>query len=324
MSILGLHHAGLVVANMDEAMAFYSDVLGFQPVRKRAIDPAPFRDGVTESGSATGQLLQTGWGYLELIEFQQPAFEGNQFFWAPVNRYGIRHLSLMVDDALEVFAYLREHAFFHGVPVPHSVEGDNNEAWSAYLRDPFGNILEFWKLGRLDPQPFAPGATGSAGPAPTPTVSHGILGLQHVAIVTPDLRKAADFYGGVLGFERVQTGPIEPVYYAEVHTQLEAPEAVSYVYNTGWGYLEVWEYQHPVYPGSQPRVRPCNKPGLSHFTLLVDDLAATHEHLGSQVEFRGRPGNGDRSVVASDPFGNAIEFLQPGADDPAPFAPAGS
>ncbi|MDH3750016.1 MAG: VOC family protein, partial [Gammaproteobacteria bacterium] len=91
-----------------------------------------------------------------------------------------------------------------------------------------------------------------------------ILGIHHAALVVPDLQKALDFYCGVLGFEEVQTGPIEPTTYAEEITQLEKPQAMGKVVKSGWGYLEIWEFENPVDPEEQFYWAPVNEYGIRH------------------------------------------------------------
>ncbi len=328
MAILGLHHAGLVVPSLDQALEFYSGVLGFEAVQERSIAAAACPEDAAHSARARGHILRGGWGYLEILEFEHPVHPDHQFFWTPVNTYGIRHISLMVDDALETYAYLKEHMIFHGVPVRHSVESSENDSWSAYARDPFGNIIELWRLGEEDPQPYVPQGPLKVPDMPEGVVKSGILGLHHAAIVVPDLQQATAFYRDVLGFRIVQLGPIEPSPYAEVHTQLEQPEALSHVFDTGWGYLEVWEYRNPVHPHPQVE-HPYNKLGFSHLTFMVDDCRAEQARLQDQVSFAGShtgpsPGTDgapSRSVCTRDPFGNTLEFWQIGAKDPGPFAP---
>jgi catechol 2,3-dioxygenase-like lactoylglutathione lyase family enzyme len=156
-----------------------------------------------------------------------------------------------------------------------------------------------------------------------------ILGIHHTALVVPDLEKALEFYCGVLGFEAVQVGPIEPSPTAEAITQLKQPEATSRIVKTGWGYLEIWEFKNPVHPEPQDPDRPCNKYGIAHFSLMVDDCWAEYERLKDLVRFHAEPVShsveGPDNVAVTtygrDPFGNIIEFWQIGKQDPQPFAP---
>ena len=233
MAILGIHHTAIVVPDLPKALDFYCGVLGFQSVQIGPIEPSTYAEEITQlkQPKALGHIVRAGWGYLEIWEFEHPVHPEHQFFWEPVNKYGIRHIALMVDDAMATYRYLKDHMIFHGEPVAHSVEGPDNIAYSAYGRDPFGNVIELWQLGHKDPQPFPPERLPHPEVADTfegSAVKNGILGLHHTALVVPDLDQALDFYCGVLGFEKNQYGPIEPHPYAEVVTQLKKPAAQSY------------------------------------------------------------------------------------------------
>lgn len=332
MAILGIHHTAIVVPDLARALDFYCGVLGFVRVQDGPIEPTDYAARVTQLDKprAEGTIVKAGWGYLELWEFKHPVYPQEQFYWNQVNRPGIRHISLYVDNAMAVYERTRNDIHWHGVPVNHSVEGDDNEAWTAYGRDPFGNILELWQLGDSDPQPFAPANPGAPGceAGHDADISNGILGLHHLAIVVPNLEQGLAFYRDVLGFEMTQEGPIEPSSYAEVHTQLEQPRAIGWELKTGWGYLELWEFSNPKHPTPQDPDRPCNKYGFAHFSLAVDDCWAEYERLQPHMRFHAEPvahtvedDNEAVTTYGRDPFGNVIELWQTGPKDPQPFAP---
>ena len=333
MAILGVHHTAVVVPSLKKAIAFYCGVLGFVRVQDGPIEPTEYAARVTELDAprAEGTVVKAGWGYLELWEFAHPVCEREQFYWTPVNKPGIRHIGLFVDDINEVFARTRNEMLWHGPPVRHSVEGEDNEAWTAYARDPFGNVIEFWQLGALDPQPFASSTPYEPGceSGQDADTSAGILGVHHVAIVVPNLDQALQFYEGRLGFQSVQDGPIEPSQYAELHTQLEQPHAISKELKSGWGYVELWEYLSPVYGEPQDVNRPCNKFGFAHFSLAVDDCWQEYERLKDVMRFHAEPvthtveaDNFAVTTYGRDPFGNVIELWQIGRKDPQLFPPA--
>ncbi|MDE0004214.1 MAG: VOC family protein [Rhodospirillaceae bacterium] len=334
MAILGIHHTALVVPDLQRALDFYCGVLGFETVQIGPMTPTRGTEENVqlERPEALGHIVRSGWGHLEIWEFKHPVHPEHQFFWTPVNEYGIRHISLMVENAMDTYKYLKEHMIFHAEPIVHSVEGPDNEAWTAYGRDPFGNVLELWQLGPKDPQPFAPKqyphpASKQQGGA---VAKHGILGIHHVAIVVPDLQRALDFYCGVLGFEKDQYGPIEPHPYTERITQLPNPSAEGYDVRSGWGYLEIWEFKHPVAPPPENWKYPVNRFGFTHISLMTDDCWGEYERLRGSVEFHRAPrehsveGPDNHAVTnyGRDPFGNVLEFWQLGPRDPQPYPPA--
>ena len=93
---------------------------------------------------------------------------------------------------------------------------------------------------------------------------------------------------------------------------------------SGWTYLEVWEFKHPVYPEPQDSRRPYNKLGIASITFMVDDCLAEYERLQDRVNFNSAPieHEGGLLVVGRDLFGNYIELWQLAETDPQPFEPA--
>jgi len=333
MAIQGVHHFTLVVSDLSRALEFYQSVLGFAPIQEVVIpnDENTRRLTGLDNSAATGAMLKSGWGYIRLLEFASQHPE-HQFFWTPVNKPGWRHFSLMTGDAMRFYQRTRNDILWHGEPASHSVEGPDNAAWADYGRDPFGNVVELWTLGNADPQPFAPEAALHAGnPGLGQDIradtSQDVLGIHHPALVTPDLDKALDFYCGVLGFDSVQDGPIEPTEYAERLTQLAAPRAIGRELKTPWLYLEVWEFLNPVWTGREESPPAYNQPGISSVCLMVDDCHAEYSRLKTHIHFLSEPvamGGDDNpswKVVGRDPFGNLLELWQLGPQDPQPFAP---
>lgn len=156
--IRGIHHVAMSVPDIERAKEFYCGILGFEEVQPGDIEPPyPEADEMMELEGvhAKGTLLKAGYGYLELWEFVNPRpepLDGDR----PVNKLGLNHFSLAVDDLQAEYERLKKHVRFHREPLRHSVEGPENVAWTVYGRDPFGNVLEFWQLGHEDPQLFAP------------------------------------------------------------------------------------------------------------------------------------------------------------------------
>jgi hypothetical protein len=101
-------------------------------------------------------------------------------------------------------------------------------------------------------------------------------------------------------------------------------EAIGWELRSGWSYLEVWEFKHPVYPEPQDVNRAYNKPGIASITFMVDDCLAEYERLRELVSFNAAPVALDDGWLAlgRDLYGNQIELWQLGESDPQPFEPA--
>ncbi|MGI9288019.1 MAG: VOC family protein [Pseudomonadales bacterium] len=330
MAILGIHHTTIVVPNLLQAVNFYTRVLGFVSVQDVTIEATADMAALTQlnAPAARGVLLKAGWGYLKLLEFDTP-HPDHQYYWTTPNKLGWRHFSLFTGDAMRFYHRTKNDIRWHDEPVGHSVEGEGNEAYADYGRDPFGNIIELWSQGKADPQPHAPDIyphPGVQGPeaGKHADVENDVFGLHHAALVFPNLEEGTDYYCDLFGLEKVQYGPIEPTEYAERLCQLPKVEAIGWELRSGWSYLEVWEFKNPVYPEPQDPTRPYNKLGISSISFMVDDCQAEYERLQDKVQFTAAPVCVDDGwmTMGRDLYGNLLELWQLGATDPQPFEPA--
>lgn len=117
-----------------------------------------------------------------------------------------------------------------------------------------------------------------------------LLGLHHVQLAMPpgEEQAAVDFYGGVLGLQRVAKPP-----------ELEDRGGVWF----RSGDLE-------VHVGVEERFRPAS---IAHPAFLVEDS----ERMRARVEMSGykvigsERFSGFRRVHVRDPFGNRLELIEP-------------
>jgi catechol 2,3-dioxygenase-like lactoylglutathione lyase family enzyme len=135
--ILGIHHPALAVPDMDQALAFYCDVLGFRKVMQADIPSGvSVMDeafGVADAGCKV-RMVRKGNSCLELFEFNSPEAGTKD---RPVNRTGITHFALCTDDFQADYDML----VAKGVPFNTPPFGAS-PARFAYGRDPFGNVFE--------------------------------------------------------------------------------------------------------------------------------------------------------------------------------------
>jgi catechol 2,3-dioxygenase-like lactoylglutathione lyase family enzyme len=111
--ITGLHHVALNVHDVDDAVRFYQDVLGFELIETRPDFGFP------------GAWLQAGANQVHLVAAPDAVIDRAQ------------HYALLVDDA-EAWA---DHVEGHGVKCRRSmyVAGAGRQ---VFLRDPSGNRIE--------------------------------------------------------------------------------------------------------------------------------------------------------------------------------------
>jgi len=136
----GLHHPGIVVPDLEQAVVFYCELAGFKKVRETSWreDNAAFNQVVGLEGSAARLcMLQGANCYLEIFEYSAPVSDASPAVRG-ANDLGIRHLCFEVDDvalaAVKVVA-------LGGSKINDPVTNDAGIT-AVYCRDPFGNLLE--------------------------------------------------------------------------------------------------------------------------------------------------------------------------------------
>lgn len=146
-AITGIHHVGLVVDDLDAAIAFYSELLDMDVIERdhwRA--PAPIEDQAVglQGSSADGVMLRGSGSYLELWQYLAPDQEGDDPAGRGAHERGLRHLALEVDD---VRAALDHVVALGGARMGDPVDLDDTGAAAVYCRDPFGTIIELMSVG---------------------------------------------------------------------------------------------------------------------------------------------------------------------------------
>lgn len=139
-----LHHVGLIVSDLDVAMAFYDELLGMTPTTRADIDRSEgfSRQIQAERGIARVAFYEVSGGVaVELIEIREPqAPKVQPQAYVP----GSKHVCFLVDDVDATYEAMKEQGYvFHGAPCHFEDETPALKGMKfAYFRDPDGNILE--------------------------------------------------------------------------------------------------------------------------------------------------------------------------------------
>ena len=150
--ILGVNHVALSVPNMDQALAFYCDQLGFKKLSEAGW-PAGTEsaDRILAVEGTSARVCHIGMPNLlmELFEFGD-CIPASQDSHRPVIDHGITHICLAVTDLDEEYTRLSAAGMeFHSPPTGVGIPGVR----TVYGRDPFGNVVELEEaLGRTEPQ----------------------------------------------------------------------------------------------------------------------------------------------------------------------------
>jgi catechol 2,3-dioxygenase-like lactoylglutathione lyase family enzyme len=140
--IIGLHHTGFVVEDLERAVAFYRDVVGMEVV-SRYERTGPGIEQVIGYEGAHLKIAHMGAGgeqTLELIQYLNPPPDRRPTGERSV--LGASHLAIQVDDIEECFERLVAGGAKPLNPPTELAPGRT----ACYLQDPDGNWLELIQL----------------------------------------------------------------------------------------------------------------------------------------------------------------------------------
>jgi catechol 2,3-dioxygenase-like lactoylglutathione lyase family enzyme len=139
MTVQRMDHVGIVVDDLEEAMAFFVE-LGLEPVGETSVEGDWVGRVIGLEGvRAQIAMLQTpdGHGRVELAQFHAPRAEFGQRR-EPANVPGIRHITFAVDDIDDVLARLRAR----GAELVGALERYEDSYRLCYVRGPAEIIVE--------------------------------------------------------------------------------------------------------------------------------------------------------------------------------------
>ncbi len=182
---------GITVSNLDRAVAFYSEVLGFEQGAQQEVW-GPEHERLTGVFGMRARIarLTLGGETIELTEYLAP--RGRPM---PADSRGndrwFQHIAIVTSDLDRAYALLREHGVEHASSGPQRLPDWNPAAGGIeafYFRDPDGHFLELIE--------FPP---GKGDPRWQRAKGQLLLGIDHTAIVVADTDASLAFYRDVLG-----------------------------------------------------------------------------------------------------------------------------
>ncbi len=137
--ISAIRHTGLVVADLDRALHFWCDVLGFKVV-KQMDESGPHIDammGLRDVRVTTAKLAAPDGNLIELLRFHshpdQPRWNGTP------HTTGFTHIALTVDNLAQLVLKLTQAGVSFPAPPQHSPDGTVKV---IYAQGPEGVLLE--------------------------------------------------------------------------------------------------------------------------------------------------------------------------------------
>lgn len=145
-SATNIDHAGYTVPNLDEAVAFFTDVLGCDLLYKAG----PYEDAASDSlvrilnvhprASVRLAVLRCGpTNNIELVEFRAP---DQNAALTKLSDVGGRHLAFHVTDLQAAIAYLKTQPEVHVLETISPTEGEEAGVTTTYFVTPWGMYME--------------------------------------------------------------------------------------------------------------------------------------------------------------------------------------
>jgi catechol 2,3-dioxygenase-like lactoylglutathione lyase family enzyme len=268
--ILGLAHVALFVSDLEKSRAFYKDFLGYgEPF---SLDTLTF-------------IKVNDRQYIELFPGLKPEQDR------------LNHISFYTDDAEGMRRYLASK----GVKVPDRVPKGRIRNSNFNIKDPDGHTVE---IVQYEPDGWSMREKGKfLGESRVSTR------MLHTGILVGDLGRAAEFYGGILGFSEFWRGSRDGKVLSWVN--MRVPD--------GSDYIEFMLYQD--LPAGDKR-------GVQHHICLeAPDLAKAVSSLqgrgGYSRAIEARVGtNRRRQANLYDPDGTRVELMEPVTVDGTPTPPS--
>ena len=122
-------HLGISVPNMDESIAWYTDILGFSLISDNFIEPIKARVAFLKHGEFSVELFE--------IEGAKPLPEEQRIPNLDIQTHGTKHMAFAVEHIHEFVDRLKEKDVDIAMDV-FPMEGD----LVCFIRDNSGNLLE--------------------------------------------------------------------------------------------------------------------------------------------------------------------------------------
>src|SRR5215471_240656 len=310
--IYAVDAVGMTVADMDRSLAFYTQVLSFEPV-----------SDVEVTGSAY-EHLQGVFGLrmrVVRLRLRDEAIVLTEYL-APRGRpipadtrshdHWFQHIAIIVSDMERAYGWLRQHKVEHASTGPQRLPGWNATAagiQAFYFKDPDGHPLEILQ--------FPPDKGDAKWHRPTEQL---FLGIDHTAIVVRDTEDSLKLYRDVLGFtvvgESENSGPeqehLNNVFGARLRiTTLRAAAGPA---------IECLEYLAPR--DGRPFPADARANDLVHWqtTLIARDLEATEQQVRAGMFPLVSPGivtltagqlGFTKGILVRDPDGHVMQLVIP-------------
>ncbi|MGD1918847.1 MAG: VOC family protein [Pleurocapsa sp.] len=301
---------GMTVSNMEEAIAFYTQVLTFEVIEDVEVSGRDYEllQGVFGARARIVDL-RLGEEIIELAEYLTPKGDA-----IPVdsqsNDLWFQHMAIVVSDMPEAYRRLRENSVQHVSTYPQKLPEYIEAAAGIeafYFRDPDGHNLEIIA--------YPP---DKGNPRWQKNTDDLFLGIDHTAIAISDTETSLNFYSDVLGLELAGESENYGTEQEHLNNVFGARLRISGLKADKGMAVEFLEYLAP--PGGRPFLENSQTNDLWHWetTLVVNDIEQAATNLRNKdVEFISSgvveidEGLGFRQgLLIRDPDGHGIKIIE--------------
>lgn len=136
-----IRHLGVTVSDLDKALEFYVDLLGFR-VHKMADESGECIDNFSslkDVAVTTVKMYDNNDNMLELLHYKSHPEPADKNRTRPITEIGCSHFALTVDDLDSLYDSLSGEGIEFNYPVQVSPDGNVKV---AFCRDPDGTLIE--------------------------------------------------------------------------------------------------------------------------------------------------------------------------------------
>jgi len=302
---------GMTVSDLDRSVAFYSNVLSFEKVSEVEVNGPEYEhlEGVFGLRMRVARM-RLGDEYIELTEYLAPRGRPAPAD-ARANDRSFQHIAIITSDMDRAYRWLRANKVQHASSGPQRLPAWNRNAagiQAFYFRDPDGHFLEVLAF------PSDKGGAKWHQPA-----GQLFLGIDHTAIVITDTEASLRFYRDVLGLQVVGESENYGTEQEHLNNVFGARLRITSLRAAAGPGIEFLEYLAPRDGRPFPPDEKAND--LLHWQTkflgtsadeAARDLRKVQADFVSSgvIEFTGTKSDSRKSLVARDPDGHAVQFVQ--------------
>jgi catechol 2,3-dioxygenase-like lactoylglutathione lyase family enzyme len=299
--VASIDSISITVDDMDRAVDFYTNVLGFEKLELHEVSGEQYERlyGVFGMRLAVA-TLRLGDERIELMQFIAPRGRPEPVDSKSNDRW-FQHVAIIVSDMDRAYAWLREHKVEHASTGPQLLPAWNPNAGGIsafYFRDPDGNHLEVLHFPE-----------GKGDPKWHRKSERLFLGIDHTAIVVDDTDASLGFYRDALGLRVAGASENYGPEQERLNNVFGARLRITALRALRGPGVELLEYLAPRTGRPMPVDSQANDDWYwqvnTSATVAAADVAVRHGHY-RYVSPGPQAVEGDMQLIIRDPDGHAL------------------